>query len=704
MKIKKAFTLVEILVVISILAILTSFAVVTFVSIQKDSRDSTRKSNVTIISEALEKYYEKNGEYPSVASLSSTNADRAAVVNKLSIPESALKMPRTPSSVSNPITHLSEGAHNFKDDEIEYAGQSATDNNACQNDVNAGCDEFTLKYKEEAGDVVAIESRHRSRIAADPTPDNPTAVNAPSIAVRAQGTNIEATATFTKLCGNALTYKYSFSYRTRGGNDPSYGGWSAFTAFADNPIYTIPGVQGTSYEVKVKARCDRDSIIGDESPESVARSAVYPIAAPSPGPATTIDALGDDIVGTGSTITSCVSGSTTQYSIQGRINSGSYNSWSAWSNSVPILSLARSGTNTYTFHTKARCVMTNAQSPETVGSDASITLPAAPTGLSVSAYMDGNNAAGASNGGTCVTGTLQDRQMRVAESNTAAVGTYTSYTNGSALSINPGREGYRYTFQHRARCVNGNVASGWAESGTDATVRPINAPSTPSISYALNGEGTTWTMSTTCPTGTTRQYQGSRSANHPTPVNGTWGPQTGSTYTWNPTLDGHTYIVQAQARCTTVHATSGWSGTTAASNGTSLRPVSVPTNESSITFSTAFTNNRYIRWIYYPPPTCRNNAVPVYRWNSYMQGFSWESAPGSGGWYYGNGSTFASNWSGEENDAPENPNYFRSPSLNQYPNPLYGRHRVQYRCKNTFTNELSSWGTVRDSGTITFSQ
>lgn len=64
MKSKSGFTLVEILVIIAVIAILATVALVSNNKIQQSARDSKRKADIVTLANELEKYYEKNGEYP----------------------------------------------------------------------------------------------------------------------------------------------------------------------------------------------------------------------------------------------------------------------------------------------------------------------------------------------------------------------------------------------------------------------------------------------------------------------------------------------------------------------------------------------------------------------------------------------------------------------------------------------------------------
>lgn len=62
---KKGFTLVELLVAISIIAILSTIGLITFSGIQSKARDSARKNNLRTLATALEIYFQKNSHYVS---------------------------------------------------------------------------------------------------------------------------------------------------------------------------------------------------------------------------------------------------------------------------------------------------------------------------------------------------------------------------------------------------------------------------------------------------------------------------------------------------------------------------------------------------------------------------------------------------------------------------------------------------------------
>jgi general secretion pathway protein G len=71
---RKGFTLLELLVVISIIALLIAMGITSFTTVQKKARDSKRKSDVKEIQQALEQYYSVCGyKYPTPTTTYYTN-------------------------------------------------------------------------------------------------------------------------------------------------------------------------------------------------------------------------------------------------------------------------------------------------------------------------------------------------------------------------------------------------------------------------------------------------------------------------------------------------------------------------------------------------------------------------------------------------------------------------------------------------------
>ena len=156
---QRGFTIVEIIVVVTVLAILVGISFFAYDRVQQDSRDNTRRSNATAIAHALEKYYDQNGEYPSVRSIVNNYADNTGTVvaAKLKVPIETLQMPQMPSSATNGIRSAASPVNNY----LIYTASSATDNSACQNNTTGGCDQFTLTFAQETGPNVTISSQNK---------------------------------------------------------------------------------------------------------------------------------------------------------------------------------------------------------------------------------------------------------------------------------------------------------------------------------------------------------------------------------------------------------------------------------------------------------------------------------------------------------------------------------------------------------------
>lgn len=78
---KKGFTLVEMLVVISIIGILSSFAVVSLNSARQKARDALRKGDMAQLRTALNLYYDDNNyQYPSCGTIDDDEPDYGANV------------------------------------------------------------------------------------------------------------------------------------------------------------------------------------------------------------------------------------------------------------------------------------------------------------------------------------------------------------------------------------------------------------------------------------------------------------------------------------------------------------------------------------------------------------------------------------------------------------------------------------------------
>ncbi len=69
------FTLVELLIVCAVIVLLAIITGMTYRGYVKQTRDTERQSDIQAIRSALEKYYDKNGEYPDMSNPAMQNCD-----------------------------------------------------------------------------------------------------------------------------------------------------------------------------------------------------------------------------------------------------------------------------------------------------------------------------------------------------------------------------------------------------------------------------------------------------------------------------------------------------------------------------------------------------------------------------------------------------------------------------------------------------
>jgi prepilin-type N-terminal cleavage/methylation domain-containing protein len=377
------FTIVELVVTVIVIGILVSAAFFGYTQVQKDSRNAERSSKVKIMTEALEKYYGKNGEYPSCAAMTQSGA--LVSTNVLDgIEVDVLTTPTSSAGTTNSIgcTALVSGPGT---DTFAYVGDGST---TCA--TGASCLQYTLQYRDEnTGTIVSKDSLHRTKIAETgastltPTPISTTQINLSWTAVN-----------------NAVTYTLQRA-------DDS--------GFSSN-LVTSSNISGTSTSATSltpgKTYYFRVSAIGSTGQGVWSNTATSTTAINQPNSTPTITAAmnGTNAEGTSSTVT-CASG-TVEYRINYRFtNINTTPAWQGWSGwgTTPVRSVAASQGYQYGFQAEARCTGPNASSstlqsvtiPTVVRP---INTPAVPTYLSP-AFFDSPLSAIVNYSGSCPSGT-----------------------------------------------------------------------------------------------------------------------------------------------------------------------------------------------------------------------------------------------------------------------------------------------------------
>jgi prepilin-type N-terminal cleavage/methylation domain-containing protein len=339
---RRGFTLVELIVVITVVAILATISTLSYAAIQAQGRDTKRESNATVISEALEKYYDANGEYPGCPALTGNSITVRANTLK-GIDESALLTPKATSGATNTIKCV-DLVSTTGEDFYSYTGDSSIE---CLSGV--ACTKWTLKYIDEKSNTIAqIQSR---RTAPGSGLSDPTGV---TIAASMVGTSARGNGTAS--CNGSSTLEQQIRYRST--NTSTVGTWSNWT---DGGQQDVPANQGYQYTFQQRARCTA-SLTSSNWISSATAATVRPIAA-APSPVTVTVAPGSPTLTFNRTDATCPAGTTGRYQYKyladfpyespwyGPSMAGSY-SWSAASEGFE-----------YEMQIQAQCYTTYSTSP-----------------------------------------------------------------------------------------------------------------------------------------------------------------------------------------------------------------------------------------------------------------------------------------------------------------------------------------------------
>jgi len=425
-KIISGFTIVELLVVIAVIGILTTISLISFTRYQADSRDTQRSSKTTILAEALEKYYDKNGEYPGCSAVSDSNAATVTTTVLPGVELNTLLTPKSAPTDTNSIKCTDITGAAGEADVFAYVGDGST---ACTS--GQSCLSWTLKYKEEStGLIKSITSRRTTSIAtAGDTTLTSTGIsftqinlswttvdNALSYTIQRATNNlftvnmVQSTSATTSASATGLTAGTIYYFRVMPNATGSTGNWSntasTMTGQLATPVATATTNStsqitlswgavslATSYTVNrslastfttptVFSGITATSSVStgltpgttyyfrvqalatsDTSDWSATKSATTTINPPAAAPSVTAAMSGTTAIGTASVVT-CAAG-TPQYQLQYRSTSTLTNgAWSAWTawSTTRTMSVATTQGRQYGFEAHAYCQGTNANS------------------------------------------------------------------------------------------------------------------------------------------------------------------------------------------------------------------------------------------------------------------------------------------------------------------------------------------------------
>ncbi|UTX51052.1 prepilin-type N-terminal cleavage/methylation domain-containing protein [Candidatus Saccharibacteria bacterium TM7i] len=151
---QKGFTLIELVIVVAVIIILTSIAAAGMTIYLKDARDNERAGKMTILVEALERYYDQNGEYPSCAVLSDSNVSSAAQALG-GIDLQTFVAPSAEEGTTNSI-NCSSDQPTGQPDTFNYSSTPAVASNTAMRN-------YTLRYWSEGNNSVETVMGRRGR-------------------------------------------------------------------------------------------------------------------------------------------------------------------------------------------------------------------------------------------------------------------------------------------------------------------------------------------------------------------------------------------------------------------------------------------------------------------------------------------------------------------------------------------------------------
>lgn len=481
---RSGFTLIELIVVIVIIAILATLTTLGTNRYMMTGRDAQRQANVTTISESLEKYYDKNGEYPSCADLSgSTSSVATSVLGN--IDPSALV---APSSSSDETTSIKCGVPLTVNGEdfFEYVGDGSIE---CTS--GGACLVYQIKYKEESSGTIATVSSRRMAI-----------IDSSGTITASAGS---ATYTTTPISWNSLSNATGYTVQRDTSSSFNSGNLTERSVNAPSTSYLFNDIgPGTTYYYRVRAIASN----GISQWSNTVSRATPSLPVPT---LTNTQNLPDRVTESWNSIANMTSytiqrSSTSDFSSGVNTDTGTFTSKTY--SDTPIGS---------TRYYRVRANLLNAVTNVTYNGAWSTPITyasfvPAPPAPSITATTNSSTATGTSGTVTCSQTGTPHYSLR--ETHKANSGDGDSWSSWSAWSTTvrtydlTAYQGYQHTFQARAACVYNGVYSSPTLSSTASSVRGIDKPPIPTWPSGLSKSWQNLTYGhymwygTYCPAGT----------------------------------------------------------------------------------------------------------------------------------------------------------------------------------------------------------
>lgn len=287
-------------------------------------------------------------------------------------------------------------------------------------------------------------------------------------------------------CASGTSARYQYRYTNSSGYD------SGLVLTNNNSFTVTTSNEGYTYTLEVQSQC-YSSYRSSDWVGAGTVSYTRPMTAPS-APVITVALNAGNVVATVTPVT-CGTGATAQYGIRSRINDGTWGLYSTWSATLTASQSASQGIK-YGYQAQARCYATVGTSSTSTGAEGTysyqITTPSTPT---ATASTSGSTTTFSWSSVTCSAGTANYQYYYSINSGYNSGWTATTSTTFAA---NTATEGYTYTIQVQSRCSTAQINSAWSSSSTSSYTRPTTLLNG-TTNYALSNTPQSQSLTTTIP-------------------------------------------------------------------------------------------------------------------------------------------------------------------------------------------------------------
>ena len=576
------FTMVELLVAITVIGILSTIGVVSYIGVQEKGRDSQRQDKVVIIAEAFEKYYDANGSYPTCADL----YDSAKIKDLFSdVDSTVFTAPKA-----------DDGTISLVCDNGTVNDPTAVSDTFKYTITNPTTGAWEIKYYSEQSKIVEIGAKNRRNLSTIPVASL-THLEKPNLGLRLVGITDDVNISWGKIdnaSGYALKYQkvgdatwtdintssgvenagvfslqksglstntdYIFSIVAKGdgvnfsdsaentGNIKFFN--VGLTNNAGGASLTGAGYYKTGENIAVAATpktnfvfdkwngdctATSDNFSINAIDKNYACSASYAIPAPT-APTVTASTVGSTT--TWSWNSTCPSGTSTTYQYDyliENIASGFEIYHSGWQPSAGRTSNTYPGTTSsegyrYTISAHTSCQQDGITSSYSNKGELAYIRPIINYTLSTSITPVGGGTISGNTAGQYQSGTTISLTATAANSGFSFAGwTGCSTSTSSTISM---------IMSSDKNCI-ANFA--------------INAPTAPTVTASTAGNTTTWSWNNTCPAGTSARYQYDYLINNIAAgieiYHSGWVTSTSNTHPGTTSSEGYKYTLSARTQC-----------------------------------------------------------------------------------------------------------------------------------------------------------